>query len=317
MQLTENRLTFYFSSCILSIGYIPILFLWVLWGGIVIIEVEHLVKNYGDVKAVNGISFTVDKGSLFSFLGTNGAGKSTVINVLTTLLQKTSGRVSVGGFDIDKNADKIRNQIGIVFQDSILDRNLTVYENLCVRASLYPDIKNIAVAAKKAIKLTGIDYENRRYKALSGGQRRRADIARALVHTPEILYLDEPTTGLDPKTRRDIWELIRRLQKEHRTTVFLTTHYMEEAAESDNIVIIEKGEIRAEGTPVSLKEKYCTDKLKVLMKNGQKIERVLSHTTEAIPFIIENQNEIENIEIINGTLDDVFLNLTGGSEDAD
>ncbi|MDR0943611.1 MAG: ATP-binding cassette domain-containing protein [Ruminococcus sp.] len=277
-----------------------------------IIEVENLVKNYGDVKAVSGISFSVEKGSLFSFLGTNGAGKSTTISVLTTLLQKTSGQVNVGGYDIDKDSEKIRNLIGIVFQDSILDKELTVYENLCVRGSLYPDIKNVKEAAKRVLMLTGIDYANRRYKALSGGQRRRADIARALVHTPEILFLDEPTTGLDPKTRRDIWDLIRGLQKKHGTTVFLTTHYMEEAAESDNIVIIEKGEIKAEGTPVSLKEKYCTDKLKVLMKNGEKIEHDIPRTIDAIPFIIEKQNEIENIEIINGTLDDVFLNLTGG-----
>jgi multidrug/hemolysin transport system ATP-binding protein len=301
MQLTKNRLTFHLDFRILRIEVI-----------ILIIEVENLVKNYGDVKAVGGISFNVEKGSLFSFLGTNGAGKSTTISVLTTLMQKTSGRVAVGGFDIEKSAEKIKGLIGIVFQDSILDRNLTVYENLRVRASLYPDIKNTAEAANRAIKLTGIDYANRRYKALSGGQRRRADIARALVHTPEILFLDEPTTGLDPKTRRDIWDLIRGLQKMDGTTVFLTTHYMEEAAESDNIVVIQKGEIRAEGTPVSLKEKYCTDKLKVLMKNGEKIERDIQRTTDAIPFIIEKQNDIENIEIINGTLDDVFLNLSGG-----
>jgi multidrug/hemolysin transport system ATP-binding protein len=280
-----------------------------------IIEVENLVKNYGNVRAVNNIGFAVEKGSLFSFLGTNGAGKSTTISVLTTLLPKTSGQVIVGGFDTQKDAEKIRGLIGIVFQDSILDRDLTVYENLRVRASLYPDIKNTAEAANRAIKLTGIDYQNRRYKSLSGGQRRRADIARALVHTPEILFLDEPTTGLDPKTRRDIWDLIRTLQKENGTTVFLTTHYMEEAAESDNIVIIEKGEIRAEGTPVSLKEKYCTDKLKILYKNGKTYEQNLAKTTDAIPFILENQNEIENIEIINGTLDDVFLNLTGGTAD--
>ncbi|MDR0974240.1 MAG: ATP-binding cassette domain-containing protein [Ruminococcus sp.] len=277
-----------------------------------IIEVENLVKNYGNIKAVNDISFTVEKGSLFSFLGTNGAGKSTTISVLTTLLQKTSGQVNIGGYDIEKDSEKIRGLIGIVFQDSILDKELTVYENLCVRASLYPEIKNTAEAADRAIKLTGIDYADRRYKTLSGGQRRRADIARALVHTPEILFLDEPTTGLDPKTRCDIWDLIRSLQKEHGTTVFLTTHYMEEAAESDNIVVIEKGEIRAEGTPVSLKERFCTDKLKVLYKNGKTLEKDLARTTDAIPFIIDNQDEIENIEIINGTLDDVFLNLTGG-----
>ncbi|MDR0903738.1 MAG: ATP-binding cassette domain-containing protein [Ruminococcus sp.] len=277
-----------------------------------IIEVENLVKNYGVVKAVKGISFAVEKGALFSFLGTNGAGKSTTISVLTTLLQKTSGRVNVGGFDIEKNPEKIRSLIGIVFQDSVLDKDLTVYENLRVRSSLYPEIKNTAEAAQRAIKLTGIDYPDRLYKTLSGGQRRRADIARALVHTPEILFLDEPTTGLDPKTRKDIWELIRNLQKTGNTTVFLTTHYMEEAADSDNIIIIGKGEICAEGTPVKLKEKYCKDRLLVTFKNGEYIEKELVKTTDAIPFLTENSDRIENVEIINGTLDDVFLNLTGG-----
>jgi multidrug/hemolysin transport system ATP-binding protein len=277
-----------------------------------IIQVEDLVKNYGNANAVKGISFTVAEGELFSFLGTNGAGKSTTINILTTLIDKSGGIARIDGFDTAKNPNEIRKLIGIVFQDSVLDNDLTVFENLCVRASLYDGIKDIKSAAARAIKLTGIDFAKKRYKNLSGGQRRRADIARALLHTPKILFLDEPTTGLDPKTRRDIWELIRNLQKENGTTVFLTTHYMEEAAESDNIIIIEKGEIRAEGTPVALKEKYCTDKLKVLLKNGQKIERDIARTTEAIPFIIENKEEIENIEIINGTLDDVFLNLTGG-----
>jgi multidrug/hemolysin transport system ATP-binding protein len=277
-----------------------------------IISVENLRKNYGEIEAVKNISFSVNEGALFSFLGTNGAGKSTTINVLTTLMKKTSGNVIIDNNEIEKSPEKIRKLIGIVFQDSVLDGGLTVYENLCVRASLYPEISDIKSAAKRAINLTGIDYENRRYKALSGGQRRRADIARALVHTPKILFLDEPTTGLDPKTRKDIWELIRNLQKTNNTTVFLTTHYMEEAAESDNIVIINKGEICAEGTPVKLKEKYCKDRLRVTFKNGEYIEKELAKTTDAIPFLVDNKDRIENVEIINGTLDDVFLNLAGG-----
>jgi multidrug/hemolysin transport system ATP-binding protein len=277
-----------------------------------IISVENLRKNYGEIEAIKNISFTVDEGALFSFLGTNGAGKSTTINVLTTLIKKTSGNVIIDKNDTLKAPEKIRKLIGIVFQDSVLDGDLTVYENLCVRASLYPEITDVKSAAKRAIKLTGIDYEKRCYKSLSGGQRRRADIARALVHTPKILFLDEPTTGLDPKTRKDIWELIRNLQKTNNTTVFLTTHYMEEAAESDNIVIINKGEICAEGTPVKLKEKYCKDRLRVTFKNGEYLEKNLTKTIDAIPFLTENADRIENVEIINGTLDDVFLNLTGG-----
>jgi multidrug/hemolysin transport system ATP-binding protein len=280
-----------------------------------IIDVGNLKKNYGNTEAVKGISFSVNEGELFSFLGTNGAGNSTTINILTTLIGKTSGSVSVGGYDTQKDADSIRRLIGVVFQDSVLDNDLTVFENLKVRASLYDDIRDFSAAAKRAEMLTGIDFGNRRYKTLSGGMKRRADIARALVHTPRILFLDEPTTGLDPKTRRDIWELITKLQKENGTTVFLTTHYMEEAAESDNIVIINKGKIRAEGTPVSLKERYCTDRMNVTFKNGEKLEKPLKRTIDAIPFIESNKEKIGNIEIINGTLDDVFLNLTEGNFD--
>jgi multidrug/hemolysin transport system ATP-binding protein len=299
----------------MNTGIVPVFFF---VGDNLIIEVENLRKNYGSVKAVRGISFSVEKGSLFSFLGTNGAGKSTTISVLTTLLSKTSGIVKIGGFDIERDFERIRNLIGVVFQDSVLDRDLTVFENLRVRASLYPNIKDTAAAANRAIELTGIDFADRRYKTLSGGMRRRADIARALVHTPEILFLDEPTTGLDPKTRRDIRELIRDLQQTYGTTVFLTTHYMEEAAESDNIIIINKGEIRAEGTPLSLKERFCTDRMIVTYKNGETLLKPLKRTVDSIPFIKENEEKIENIEIINGTLDDVFLNLTeGGNKNAD
>jgi multidrug/hemolysin transport system ATP-binding protein len=274
-----------------------------------ICEVKDLKKFYGEVKAVDGISFGVSEGSLFSFLGTNGAGKSTTINILTTLLKKDSGQVIIGGVDLDKNPEEIRKLTGVVFQESVLDDTLTVRENLFVRGGLY-DIKNLKNAVENAIKMTDIgEFQNRKYKNLSGGQRRRVDIARAVLHTPKILFLDEPTTGLDPKTRRDIWEMLRNLQKQQGTTVFLTTHYMEEAKDSDNVIIIAKGRIKAEGTPLELKTKYCNDILKLTLKNGEYHEFKLAKSVEALPIIAKYDN-IENIEIINGTLDDVFLNLT-------
>jgi len=284
-----------------------------------IITAENLYKEYGDVKAVKGISFSVREGSLFSFLGTNGAGKSTTINILTTLLKKTSGAATVGGYDVDRDADKVRNLIGAVFQDSVLDPILTVRENLTVRGSLYGmhGVK-LTSAVDNAIKITGVgEYELRRYGKLSGGQRRRTDIARALVHMPKLLFLDEPTTGLDPKTRRDIWNMIRDLQQQNGMTVFLTTHYMEEAAESDNIVVIHKGEIKAEGTPVELKTRYCSDVLKITLKDGEYMEQNLTNTVDALPVIEKYKDQIANVEIINGTLDDVFLNLTEGFNDVD
>jgi len=284
-----------------------------------IIQVDNLSKAYGNVKAVKGISFAVREGSLFSFLGTNGAGKSTTINILTTLLAKTSGKAAVGGFDVVKDAQKVRNLIGVVFQDNVLDPILTVRENLTVRGSLYGlsgvKLKN---AVENAVKIAGVsEFATRPYGKLSGGQRRRTDIARALVHTPRLLFLDEPTTGLDPKTRRDMWLMIRDLQKNSGMTVFLTTHYMEEAAESDDIVVIHKGEVKAHGTPLELKMEYCSDLLKMTLDNGDYIERKLEKTTDALSIIDGYRNRIANVEIINGTLDDVFLNLTEGLEHVD
>ena len=250
----------------------------------IIIQVENLQKVYGSVNAVNGISFAVQEGSLFSFLGTNGAGKSTTINVLTTLLAKTSGTITVGGFDVSHHAKEIRDLIGVVFQDSVLDTMLTVRENLAVRGSLYglrgAKLKN---AVENAVKITGLsEFAARPYGKLSGGQRRRADIGRALIHMPKLLFLDEPTTGLDPKTRRDIWRLIRDLQQSSGMTVFLTTHYMEEAAESDDIVVIHKGEIKAQGTPLDLKTRYCSDMLKLTLNNGEYLEHKLDSTANSI-----------------------------------
>jgi multidrug/hemolysin transport system ATP-binding protein len=282
-----------------------------------IIQVENLFKSYGDVEAVRGISFNVVEGSLFSFLGTNGAGKTTTISILTTLLAGSSGTALIGGLNVDKNADKVRELIGVVFQESVLDPLLTVRENLAVRGSLYglrgAKLKD---AVEKAVKLTDISsFAMRRYGKLSGGQRRRTDIARALLHTPRLLFLDEPTTGLDPKNRRDIWRLIRDLQKSSGMTVFLTTHYMEEAAESDDIVVINKGEIKAQGTPIELKSRYCSDLLKITTSSGDYIEHKLKSTVDALPIIEQYKGNIANVEIINGTLDDVFLNLTEGFDD--
>jgi len=276
-----------------------------------LIEVKNLVKSYGDVQAVKGINFTVKEGSLFSFLGTNGAGKSTTINVLTTLLTQTSGTALIGGYDTSKNSDAVRNLIGIVFQDSIMDELLTVEENLLVRGSFYGLTgAKLKAAVVKVIDATKAgDFAKQRYGTLSGGQRRRADIARALINTPKILFLDEPTTGLDPKTRQDVWELIRHLQKEKGMTVFLTTHYMEEAAESDDIVVIHKGEIRAQGTPEALKEKYCSDLLKITTTSGERKVYEIAKTTDALPIIDQHRQTIAHVEIISGTLDDVFLNL--------
>ena len=279
-----------------------------------IIEVQDLKKTYGDVNALRGVSFSVREGSLFSFLGTNGAGKSTTISILTTLLGKSSGRALVGGYDVETRPNQVRDLIGVVFQDSVLDELLTIQENLLVRASLYnmSSAKRKA-AVERAIKLTDIsEFANRPYGKLSGGQRRRSDIARALLNSPKLLFLDEPTTGLDPKTRRDIWQMIRGLQKANGMTVFLTTHYMEEAAESDDIVVINRGEIRAQGTPLELKTMYCKDTLKLTLTDGQYIEEKLAKTTDALPIIEQHKNRIANVEIINGTLDDVFLNLTEG-----
>ncbi|MCL2163677.1 MAG: ATP-binding cassette domain-containing protein [Oscillospiraceae bacterium] len=283
-----------------------------------IIQVENLHKAYGDVKAVNGVSFSVAEGNLFSFLGTNGAGKTTTINILTTLLAKSSGAVFVAGLDVERSPEKVREFIGVVFQDSVLDPLLTVRENLAVRGSLYGGIRGAKLnsAVDNAVRITDVSsFAERRYGKLSGGQRRRADIARALLHMPKLLFLDEPTTGLDPKTRRDIWRLIRDLQKSNGMTVFLTTHYMEEAAESDDIVVIHKGEIKAQGSPLELKTRYCSDLLKITTLGGEFIEHKLERTVDALPIIERHKGNIANVEIINGTLDDVFLNLTEGFEE--
>ena len=243
-----------------------------------IIEITGLKKSFGALEAVKGIDFYVEKGSFFAFLGTNGAGKSTTIDIIDTLLKPDGGEVVVDGYILGKEDDKIRSILGTVFQYNVLDNLLTVKENLMIRGNFYYSNKNDLLAAVDyAAQSTGVtEYLDRPYGKLSGGQRRRADIARALVSTPKILILDEPTTGLDPQTRKEVWQAIEHLQKEKNMTIFLTTHYMEEAAKADYVVIIDKGMIVAKGTPAQLKEQYSSDHLIIHSSQMEEVIDILT-----------------------------------------
>ena len=292
-----------------------------------IIKINHLSKSFGDVKAVNDISFQVRKGELFAFLGVNGAGKSTTISIICGQLRKDGGEVKIQGKDLETIGKKVGKTIGVVFQDSVLDKPLTVKENLKSRAALY-GITGKAFE-KRLQELVGIldfeDYLNRPVGKLSGGQRRRIDIARALLHRPEILILDEPTTGLDPKTRQLIWNVIENLRASENLTVFLTTHYMEEAANAGYVVILDKGSIVAEGTPFELKSEYVQDtmfvygvtedEIKVLGRDYKKIrdgyQIKLRNTLEATKLIAGHQEVFRDYEVVKGGMDDVFLAVTG------
>lgn len=296
-----------------------------------IIEVDNLHKSYGDIHAVKGISFYVEQGKLFSFLGPNGAGKSTTIDILCTLLSKDSGDVFIDGRQLGRDDQEIRKKIGVVFQDNVLDGLLTVRENLAIRAQLYTKKRTIVQEAIRQVSnITEIgEFIDRRYAKLSGGQRRRVDIARALVQAPKILFLDEPTTGLDPQTRQHVWEMIRELQRQTGTTIFLTTHYMEEAAASDYIVLIDHGTIAAKGTPSELKTEYAKDVLHFSCRDKRKVRAILGDlklsyheqgedfrvqlqaTTDALPILKQVGAEIINFEVLNGTMDDAFINITG------
>lgn len=298
-----------------------------------IIEVTNLKKQYGQHQAVKGISFSVKEGSLFAFLGTNGAGKSTTIEILCTLLKKTSGQVFVNSFDLDANNEgNIRKSIGVVFQQSLLDERLTVEENVLHRGKVYglskEQLRQNYLFVNEYLQLEEI--AKKKYGSLSGGQKRRADIARALIHRPKILFLDEPTTGLDPQTRQFVWEAVRRLQLEEKMTVFLTTHYMEEAAVADHVVVIKLGEIVAEGSPDELKTKYAYDSAKLVFTDLQ--EGVKALTVRGLNFTVHNEvvtvqiestlagltllKELEGLlasfEVVKGTMDDVFIHIMEG-----
>lgn len=274
------------------------------------IEIQNLTKKYGEYVAVDHISFRVQKGSLIGFLGVNGAGKTTVINMLSTLLKPDEGVVKICGFELGKDDTAIRKKIGIVYQQNCLDDLLTVQENLICRGVLHGISKKEAKA--QCDKLTEVlkldEILKKKYKTLSGGQKRRCEIAAALMHAPEILFLDEPTTGLDPATRIDVWNIVEQLQREEKMTVFLTTHYMEEAAKADDIIIIDHGRIVTAGTPFELKEKYAKDKLKLYYKD-KCVTIAVESTKDAIPIIQKHMDEINGFEVIQGNMDDVFVNV--------
>ena len=292
-----------------------------------IIKIDGLVKHFGDVKAVDGVSFDVRRGELFAFLGVNGAGKSTTISIVCGQLERDAGHIEIDGADIDKHPARVKSEIGVVFQSSTLDRVLTVKENLKSRAALYGifgaefDKRYAELDEMLSLK----ELEKRPVGKLSGGQRRRCDIARSLLHRPKILILDEPTTGLDPQTRKTVWRVIDGLRKSGDMTVFLTTHYMEEAADADHVVIINSGKVAAKGTPVSLKNEYtgdfisfytCDEKpLEALGKplakiaGGYRIE--VKDTAEATRLITAHPELFTDYEISKGKMDDVFLAATG------
>ena len=291
------------------------------------ITVENLVKKYKEHIAVNGISFEVGKGEFFSLLGENGAGKTTTINILCTILDKTAGSVRICGHELGKEDDRIRDLIGIVFQNSVLDKELTVSENLLTRGSYYGLGKKQVMQRIEPF-MDGFELKeiwNRKYDRLSGGQRRRVDIVRALINEPKILFLDEPTTGLDPKSRRMIWDHIRKLREEQNLTIFLTTHYMEETTEADRVVILDKGQVIATGSPSELKSRYTSPKLVWYAEQNEARDSLLDgcrwtyeadhynvyYTDSVTDFLYRNRADIKDYEVIKGSMDDVFLNLTG------
>ena len=292
-----------------------------------IIEVKNLYKSFKDVKAVQDLSITVKKGELYAFLGLNGAGKSTTISIICGQLQKDSGKVYVNGVDLDENIDKVKRDLGVVFQTSALDMPLTVRDNLKARASLYGIKKEEYDKRFQEIdSLLNIKpLLKRTFSKLSGGEKRRVDIARALLHEPQILILDEPTTGLDPQTRQLVWSAINKLREEKGITVFLTTHYMEETLNANYVVILDSGRIVGEGTPIELKNKYTgdfvqlygveEDAVKALnlpyqkMVGGYRI--AVESTAKATALIKENPELFVDYEVIKGNMDDVFLSATG------
>ncbi len=312
-----------------------------------IIEIRNLHKNFGEVHAVNNLSFRVKQGELFAFLGVNGAGKSTTINMLCGQLEKDAGEIVIDGKNVENEMDAIRESLGVVFQNSVLDKQLSVFDNLKIRAALYGIYgQKFAERFAELDALLGLrELSKRAVGKLSGGQRRRVDIARAILHKPKILILDEPTTGLDPQTRQTVWEVVNSLRKNENMTVFLTTHYMEEAADADYVVILDAGKIAAEGTPLDLKNTYTGDfitlyhvrekevaalgvayeKLGVTKNKGgsvgkpsvkqepeEGIYRVLvPDTAAATKLILAHPEVFYDYEIVKGKMDDVFLAVTG------
>ncbi len=296
-----------------------------------IIRVSKLTKHFADVKAVDDISFSVKRGELFGYLGINGAGKSTTINMLCTLYAPDGGQVEICGTELGKDNNSIRSKLGVVFQHNTMDALLSVKQNLLSRAYLYEKDASI-IQRNLDMVCDTLDIGSlldRQYRKLSGGQKRRCEIARAIMNQPEILFLDEPTTGLDPQTRRMVWRSVERLRKEHNMTIFLTTHYMEEAARAHHIAVIDSGKIVAYGTPAKLKEAHATDRIRVFSDNYEKVIEIaerfqmtykeksnhititIPDTMSAIPILSELSPYMSSFEVVQGTMDDVFLNITG------
>lgn len=292
-----------------------------------IIEIEHLNKHFKNVYAVNDLSFCVKRGELFAFLGLNGAGKSTTISMICGQLCKDSGTIIVDGADLDHDMERVKKELGVVFQYSGLDQALSVYDNLRYRAGLY------GIRGKEFLKryeevaelLQFTDLKKRIVGKLSGGQRRRIDIARALIHSPKILILDEPTTGLDPQTRKLVWNVIGKLREEEKMTIFLTTHYMEEAVDADYLVILKEGQIAAKGTPIELKNQYTGDFISLYGVSEEQVKelrlpyekiggmyRITVENTSCATALIRKFPELfSDYEITKGRMDDVFLCATG------
>lgn len=292
-----------------------------------IIDIKHLDKSFQDVHAVNDLSFHVKQGELFAFLGVNGAGKSTTISIMCGCLKKDAGEVIIDGKNIDTDMREISSKIGVVFQNSVLDAFLSVKDNLIARAGLYGIFG--ADAKRRIDELAELldfkDFLKRPVGKLSGGQRRRIDVARALLHKPKILILDEPTTGLDPQTRKTLWEVVDGYRKQEGMTVFLTTHYMEEAADADYVVILDSGKIVASGTPLELKNAYTGDFITVYNVDEEAVKALglpyeevrdafriaVKDTAEARDLIVANPDLFNDFEIEKGKMDDVFLSVTG------
>lgn len=291
------------------------------------IEIKHLSKSFKDVKAVDDLSFQVKQGEFFAFLGVNGAGKSTTISIMCGQLAKDNGSVVVNGRNIEEGMNEIRKEIGVVFQSSVLDAPLTVRDNLETRAALY-GITGKAFEERLHELAELLDFKDllkRTFGKLSGGQKRKIDVARALFHRPNLLILDEPTTGLDPQTRKVMWQVVNDLRQKEGITVFLTTHYMEEVADADYVVILDGGKIVAEGTPLELKNSYTGDFITVYNALEEQIQRLgkpyckirdayrvaVKDTQEAKSLILRFPDVFEDFEITKGKMDDVFLAATG------
>uniref|UniRef100_A0A7J3Z8W5 ATP-binding cassette domain-containing protein n=1 Tax=Ignisphaera aggregans TaxID=334771 RepID=A0A7J3Z8W5_9CREN len=303
------------------------------------IVVENLVKRFGPVEAVRGVSFTVARGEIFGFLGPNGAGKTTTIHILATLLKPTAGRATVAGYDVVKEPDKVRRNIGIVFQDPSLDLDLSGYENLYIHGRLYGlSGQRLRERLEEVLKFVELwEFRDREVRTYSGGMRRRLEIARAMLHTPRTLFLDEPTLGLDPQTRVHIWDYIRELRKSYGTTIFLTTHYMDEAEMlCDRIAIIDHGKIIAIGTAEELKSMLSSDIVYVKLEQvnedvcskisiesvkncrvveGNTLALQVRKASEAIPTILQLLDRLEvrvlEVSYRRPSLNDVFIHLTG------